>query len=1643
MAYQFKNNLNAGINLDVDLLRMPANAAVFIKNLTNNININAGTPAQSGQDSYVFTPMEGNAPIAVSLPSGVNYCVGFYSSEQTNEGYFCVYNDGGNHQIYVISGDTGTLTLVYHGTLPFVSDPQFFLCEGRMTLELKSYINPVTGLESNYKFLIFTNNTDHQYWIEVQSSIATSSYSTSYFTTSAAYYDPIELTHMGVVTPLKAMSVTPVAPVTGDAQLQNLLIRNGWQFRVKFIDIFGRESEHGIISAQYITIVGGGCVSVSNGLSRCVMLQFDKGNPLINQIQVEFRQWVGDDRAGALQSGWSICETLNVYKEAPGVAWYNRVLNPDLDFSGGSNTIKYKFCADKGNTPINTEETSRTEPELPRISSSVASINKRLLLANNIRGFQPVDPAQISKVTFNAITPSTHGTCAQPPTCTIIIFAEIYNLTRVRPGMVYLKGTVPVFGYPTFSPASDPLSYDLNFGNGQTGFTGYLTGFPGSVVSKQVDFNKADGTWVEQATLSTPGGWTPVNCPMQMFVFDYVPAGEYIFRIASHKVSVGEPNLQQTSTYVGGIVSISDLQNYPLHIIAANPLKEIAINACGISQGDVITLNGFSASPYNDPTTTPVLLILDPTASGTVNALVDGYLNEDNQDNNPIEMLPINGWGVNGMGGYTEAFGSFFTDHNGFYFSYGPIGNGVGGSMHVQIEVDACVGPRLIPGGFPLSSTANGVVHGLGTGSSGSTNPDVHGFWGSKIYVTNPGAKFPDCGRRYINGRVTLCDGVTGVGSVPAAMTKCSVSYTDSNGYYSIIAHNRYNGPVVYYSISDTRHMLYAEEVLDWSTYPYNTDIAIVITRGNCTLTACGGCTYCFSGQVVSYEACVTPDCGTDRCAGSPGCISCRITALSPILAKINGVNISGVQSGGRYPVGFILHDVIGRHTFVQIAQGAGAYVDIPAISSYEAFLLCKIGFTIDPSTVFDSIFTKMTLVVGSNVNFSDFFSWTCDYIQKVDYTGQTNDVNPTQIRLYYGSNNEYQKEYNFSTNVGWQFITNPPPPATPVPVEGDYIEFIINGDGNWFLNPDGTPKRIISQVTYDQVGTFITIDYTEDLKNLQQFALFKIVRPIQNKPQFSEFYEQALTIELIDGVPQTLSGTLPYTDSYMLGRILPIPLAAGLSDLSDTAFQYTNVLDQTTVIATPITTYAGLNNNKNGVIIMSASGFNVDIQQSFFYLFESPSPADTWGSHISDRGRIFTINPYEAQQRSGTEIALSDALGDRGVLNGLSYFRSKNIQTFDRNAWGDIYIVLVEVGVCMVLCNNDYFLTRYNQSQLQISSDGQVLGQNTAGELFTQPQTKVGSNYGITPQNLNTLQRYNGRVVWLDAKGHLIFSNFNDAKPMEKDGYLGYLLNKIAAVNINNLDGSKPKQFFIGGIDPKTMEYMLTSFAHQSRPDVGYINTQSQPDVTANETLIFDLTTGMLKSFASFTPEFYGRIPGYFLQKQFLSFKQGIAYLHHNNFGGSIAPPAYANFYGYQAEVRITHVVNGVDGKELPEKVKRFLANEVYCRQGVFAGRGTLPVALFYADQITSEKGQLSRLAIARWVQKDGVWSAEYLCAINTPRDPNMEPQTTTNALLDGDPLQGRWLLVSLTSNPAWTGTYFELSSLVNYFNSLEKSAD
>lgn len=1736
MSLQFKNSFNKGINLDLDETRLPPDTAVFIKNLTNNININAGTPALSGSDAYVITPLEGNVSLIVSgMPGGTNYCVGFYSSEQTNEGYFAIYNSNGNHTVWVIAGATGAVTKVHQNTLlPFLLDPQYFYAEGRMTLELRSIIDPVTKSESNFKFLVFTNNNKNQCFIDVDASINTNSYTTAYFTSSAAFYNRLELIHLGSPLPIKCMGLnnpnayTPVvlatiidvlainAPGTGytvgstvsingagtgatlivtaigaggsvvsfiitsggsayvlatavsttttggggsgltvdvlqlvtpDASKQNLLVNEGWQFRVRTWDVFGRPSEWGIISTVYTSLIGGGCVATSNGLARCVNLCFDSGNPQVKFITVAYRRGVGNDPSGQTETGWYEHETFRKYDDSASVEWYNRPINPQfsaansgMTFDPTTNQVTYTFCADKGSNPVDPTEAARTEPGLARTSGSVFSINKLLGLANNVYDFEPISQPVIDGIQFSAKlpNPSIPGQvpCPAAPLRTIVIYANLYNTYDDSSPLIRYTFGIVTFGDGGNSIAPNTVTCLVNnfsvaqvFGD-QTnpGFIAYLAGTPFKVVGKWGNYNPGTGVFTENSTFSG-GGFTDLK--MTQFTFVDVPAGEYVVRLASHHATINDADLQKTSTQVAGVCPIFFCYSSGARFsgFASNPVKEIVVD-CTAADVNLGTIND------------PMFVILDLNDGVRSNG-IDGYLYEE-IGGAPVEMAVCNIHGAT-LGTPGDAPGSFFTDHNGFYF----VGSG-SSYCGIDIFADLCDGSG-IRGVFSATSGCGVVTTGIGGGKmlhgdgSNGNNPSYYGNygdWKNKVYIARPGgvvSTYPSSANRTIKQILTICSQPTvGVPGVPVIMTKCQPALTDSSGLAQITAHNRYNYLAVLASQGVPTPPYHSDLIPDYGSSPGNEDLLIFSQKGGCEWNACGGCNSFMASATVIYLACGAPasGCATPQPA--------RTLCLTTLSVQPNGVGIYGVQSGGKYPVAVWFHDVIGRHTSPQTKSGDAGYVFIPNLNDtaptpYPSMSLTGLQVAIPAGLVIDTVFTRMTFLVGPNCLFGDYFSWAADWVQYIDNTGVTNVTNPTAIRIYFQSLNEYNKQYNFGTNIAWDFITKQQQQQSDTALPSDVVQFIMNGDGTWLSPQKGAP------VTYDQFGAYFTIDYIPELAGLQNGCLFRVIRPKQNSTGVNlPYYEQCLTLDITNGVLPSGTWSIPYQDSYLLSRSVPVPLLKGETapippgDAAP-AIQYTSS-NQSTPLDTDGYSQNNINNN-NGVVIFQT----IDDPATFPFFFESPSPSDLWGSHLSCQGRVGIPNPYEQQYRVGTEIALSNPLADKGIVNGIGTFLEQNRQIFDRNTFGDITVALVEMGVCMVICNNDFFITRYNQTQLQITENGQIVGQNPAGNIFTAPQTKVGSNYGIVPVNINSIQRYNGMVVFVDNKGHLIFSDFSTAKPTEKDGYMGYILNKISVLNIKNRTvDANGWTYWVGGIDPKNMEYILTAFniPPQGGGNPSYINTDSVPVLGHNETLIFDLNTGTLKSFASFTPEMYGRMPGYFLQRQFISFKGGIPYIHHNNFANNVAPPLYCNFYGTQCEVRLTHVINGVDGKLLPDKVKRFLYSEIYCRENIPGGTGVMPSALFFADVITSEKGQISRLLVARWDLKDGYQCAAYLCAINTPPDPNRPVQTGANAILEGDPLQGRWVRVSITNNTLWAGTYFELSAKADYINFVEKSA-
>ncbi len=1640
MAFKFTNSLNKGINLDLDELRLPPDAAVFIKNLTDNVNANAASASLGGGNQFVRTPIEGNSALQISgLPQGTNYCVGFYSSEQTNEGYFALANSGNNHTVWVIRGDTGVVDKVHESNLlPFNFDPSFFLSEGRMTLELKSVIDPVTKDESNFKFLVFTNNRVLQCLIDVEASIATNSYTTSYFTSFAAFYDRLELIHLTPPLPIKCVKLNdPVAytPVADDANKQNMIINNGWQFRIRTWDVFGRPSEWGIISSVFTSVIGGGCINSSNGLPRCVNLNFDAGNPLVKFITVAYRRGVGNDPSGQIQTDWYEHETFRKYDDSTSVQWYNRPLNPifttpgsGITFNAGTNIITYTFCADKGSNPIDATEAARTEPGTPRWSGGVFSVNKRIGLANNVYGFEPISRDVTNAIEFSVKTPDPaqgEVPCEAADLRTIVVFANFYNAYGDYSPLIRNQ----VGGYVTFGDGGNTIGPGdvsclvSNYKIGQVfadqqqpGFIGFLAGTPFKVIGEWGDYDPATGTFTPDPAFTGAGS----HIKMSRFTFVGVPAGKYIMRLASHHATINDGNLQQTSTQTWGVVPIVNATIPWGRRIGCfqNPAKEIKIDC---SAGDQI-LGG-----YNDP----MFVILDLNDGVRSNG-IDGYLYEE-VGGGPIEMAVC---GIHGstMGQPGDAYGSFFTDHNGYFFC-------TSGSSYCGIDIYLPFCDQGIPDVVWSQTSGCGgstgkMAHGDGTGPR---DPDFwgnFGSWSNKVYVARAGGvvtTFPDNMRRRIRQTIEVCNqpGV-GVPGIPVVMTKCQPAMTDSSGTVTITAHNRYDYRAV---VNPARWPFGTTDLPNFGVAPGNTDDLIFSQKGGCEWTACGNCDTSIADVNVPYLDCGTPaqGCSTPQPE--------RTICLQGLSARPNGVGIYGVQSGGKYPVAYWLHDVIGRHTAPQVREGDFGFVFIPNLndttpSPYPAMALCKLQVNIPPGLTVDPVFKKITFLVGSNCLFRDFFSWAADWIQYVNNTGVTNTANPTAIRIYFQSLNEYNKQYNFGTNVAWDFIDRQSDPSLP----RDVVQFIMNGDGSWLPSIKSVP------VTYDKAGSFFTVDYIPELAGLQNGCLFRVIRPNQNTSGTNvPLFEQCLTLDINNGTLPTGTWILPYQDSYLLSRSIPVPLLKGQpgpivpGGTPPATIQYTSS-NQNTTLDTDGYSTSNVNNN-NGVVIFQT----VDASTTFPFFFESPSPSDLWGSHLSRvlTGRVGFPNPYEQQYRVGTEMALSSVLADKGIVNGIGTYLSENKQVFDRNTWGDITVVLVETSVCLVICDRDHFTIEYNATQLQVTDNG-VVGRNQYGP-FTAPNRKAGTNYGCAPEDINTIRKYAGIVRWLDSSGYLVLHNFSSAESNTDDaGYLGYLLNKIGVVNIKNQSPqTNGTTYFVGGINPKNYEYFLTSFTVPPQGSPSYINSETKPNLYVNETLGFDLTSSRLKEFVSFTPEYFGLMASYFLQRQFITFKQGVPYIHNNSFANVVAPPPYANFFGTQCEVRVTRIVNGVDGKMLPDKVKRFLWSEIFTRGNVPGAVGTMPEALFYADAILSEKGQTSRILTGRWVIKDGYQCSEYLCAINTPPDPNMPVQTGANAILDGDPLQGRYLQVSVVTHPNWPGTYFEVTSFVDYINGVEKSPE
>lgn len=753
-----------GINLDVSDKYLPNDMARFLKNVVYAPIDTSQTGGEKGSATGMFKTMEAVEVYdpSFSLPVGHNQYAGGFSCDELNQAFFFNYNSNGDHAFYMIDGESRKIFTVYlKYCLNLQLAPEHFIHEGGATLEIFNYSDPLTGEAKKRSYFMWVDGFNDFRFLCIEDSIATNSFNATDFPYFAGTYDPCLLINAGVPTPNDCIGISE-AP-NNDPSKPNNLKFNTWQFRVTEIDVYGRPSEHGIISDEYIPGVND-CITSSDLLARCLKLNIQIKNPLTDKVQIEFRN-CNDEQ-------WYTDTTLFLYDGSNLGEWWKRNRNAAIPFNPETFTLTYEFCKDKECNPIDQAETKRAQNPMPKKPQSVAKIGSQIGLGNGREGFNTMLKTEMDKVSVEIIPPEETGS----NTANIELFVQIYNPIKLSTQMVWVLDKVGVFGgltnlrmslppdFPFLPPANELyeeniiIGYHQNFKNPiQRGFIGYLAGTgqpPISTISEQYYVDSSNNL----IKLEDFDQFDFTKKYYQKFTFNSVSKGKYVFRIAGHLSELTDKDFDKTSTYVKG----SFVWNNATKVVDYNNLfsdaKEMVVNVCETNYSSI-----------ND---NKVLVIFDLTSPGLSNrsSALEGYISETSLDGVqqiPVELLGMN---INDGGSNPILINSRYTDHNGFYFATSTRQNYY---FH-----------------FYGYCGCNNYIE-LAEGQIGNNRQ----VYTRNIILDQQNDKCPQyndivCNRILIKGKVLLCGKNVPVPGIGIVYGRGQTAITDASGEFTIIAHD-------------------------------------------------------------------------------------------------------------------------------------------------------------------------------------------------------------------------------------------------------------------------------------------------------------------------------------------------------------------------------------------------------------------------------------------------------------------------------------------------------------------------------------------------------------------------------------------------------------------------------------------------------------------------------------------------------------------------------------------------------------------------------------------------------------------------------------------------------------------------------------
>lgn len=1239
----------------------------------------------------------------------------------------------------------------------------------------------------------------------------------------------------------------------------------------------------------------------TNDNTQCLDLTFDLLSPLVDKVAIEFSNDCGVN--------WKRHALIDKYEPCKGDYW-QRSINKSLSIV--DNKITYRFCPGEQCLAITSDQTKRNFNPVPNKSGGVIKLQNGIALVNNEYDQKPFSCDVLDKIKFSVENPlPDNQTDITISNRTITVWMMIYNPQIERPQAIWTLKDRNVWGgigagIPVFNGLAGKYHQNLAETDSD-GFVGYLS--DGSVaVSRQYKFKSEVSNFIYKLLLqfetlnkSNEDDWIYSGSAASDELINNIYLQKFEFknvRPGKYLFRIAGHTAKLTEDYKSTSTYFGGLLKFKGKFPDVFTPFEARELEVDVCEKDYDGMKENQVVYVYDLTSPTSLLGVSTTKASSF------YLYEDNDNDkgiNPIAHASV-------LKPVTSLFsgGSVqmnHTDYNGFWFG----AYETGGEVTIVAKVNRlCKEENLVALEWKAS--------------------EGYGLKSNIVFATNNWADFQKekCNRIIIKGKVADCENGNGMPGITVALTGGLTTVTDGDGNYELVTYDW--------------KRIYNENQLS------RNDKLFFITSGRCRVVNCD-------------DAVCIPSLPVIR----PSCDNCKERIIMMPLTKVkrSNKNIKGLQLGGRYPLGVGGADWMDRKGFVQHKQEW--LMDIPTVNEMGVFGFPRIKWQIDPSVTFAPWIERLYFYWGKNVKYTDFHSWVVDRIEFIDATGSINNISPTQIRIHYSSLNEYNKQYNYSTNSTWQVIDE-----KDSLIVTDTVHFIGNGDYTLF------PKNITALVRSDKQGQYFQIDYTTDLKDLKEGALFKLFR----EPECAEtelYYEVCETIDVEDGKPVRNFGYLNIYDSYFVDRQIPTPFV-----------QTKKVKKAVDGAANPIV-YTEVEESES-----------VNVLKSYGWPFEHHSPSDFWGIKCGNYGRVNAKNDLENIVRKEDQLALSGGLGVNGNTNYLHYFDKDRVKEFGRE-YGSITAALVKGNNVVVICRNKTFVSVYDDNTVRISQDGaaRVL---SGDKQFSNPQNV--RLFGCREQDRNVIATDGNVIGWVDgSRIEVILHDFADGQDIVKGKFESFIRRKIKSIDRSHKKDTKVLRYLHGEINPKNGSFTFTDYKIDS---ASCVNNSYDAQIEGNETVCVDIQSKSLRRFAHYTPEMYASLPGEDQDKQLFSFKNALPYSHYNNSESSL------NFFGVQCQPMIK-IAMATD----PLLFKNTTSIIIHCDNIVF-----------FAKEVITHTKQKSWIPRNWFKRVNKYWIAPFLCDLNSLTDKD-------KPLTNGEKLRAKGIEVLLVGDPDNSNKYFELTAI------------